>query len=48
MRPLHVARRGRRGRHFIVYRCIDGETIDVIRILHDSMELARHFSGEDG
>ncbi len=42
LRTLHVARRGRRGRHFIMYRPADGQVIEVLRILHDAMELARH------
>lgn len=42
LRTLHVARRGRRGRHFIMYRAAEGQVIEVLRILHDAMELARH------
>jgi toxin ParE1/3/4 len=42
LRTLHIARRGRRGRHFIMYRAGQGDIIDVIRILHDAMDLARH------
>jgi toxin ParE1/3/4 len=42
LRTLHVARKGRRGRHFILYRASQGDVIDVIRILHDQMDLARH------
>ncbi len=42
LRTLHVARKGRRGRHFILYRAAQGNVIDVIRILHDQMDLARH------
>jgi toxin ParE1/3/4 len=38
---LHVARGRRRGRHFILFR-EERETIVVLRILHDAMELARH------
>lgn len=38
---LHVARHGRRGRHFIVFRPREDWHIDVLRILHDSMDLAR-------
>jgi toxin ParE1/3/4 len=39
---LHIARRGRKGRHLLVYYAVkDGEII-VVRILHDSMDLARH------
>ncbi len=40
---LHVARNRRKGRHFIVYRAYeDNQGIQVLRILHDSMDLARH------
>ncbi len=41
LRTLHL---GRRGRHVILFR-IGSElerTIDVLRILHDAMDLARH------
>lgn len=41
-RVLHVARQGRRGRHFIAFRTNENHRIDVLRILHDSMDLARH------
>jgi toxin ParE1/3/4 len=39
---LHVARFVNRGRHFIVFRAQDNRHIDVLRILHDSMDFARH------
>jgi toxin ParE1/3/4 len=39
---LHVARQGRKGRHFVVFRISGATTIDVLRLLHDSMDLARH------
>ena len=39
---LHVARRGRKGRHFVVFKVADEQTIDVLRLLHDGMDLARH------
>lgn len=42
LRTLHVARRGRRGRHFILYRAAPNKVIEVVRILHDAMDLARH------
>lgn len=42
LRTLHVARKGRRGRHFIMYRAAPGHVIEVVRILHDAMDLARH------
>lgn len=42
VRTLHVARQGRRGRHFVVFRAASEQTIEVLRLLHDSMDLARH------
>ena len=47
---LHVARRGRRGRHFILFRTDPDpkrRRIDVLRILHDSMDLERHVPEDD-
>lgn len=41
IRTLHVARLGRAGRHFVVFR-VAGSNIDVLRLLHDSMDLPRH------
>jgi toxin ParE1/3/4 len=48
LRTLHVARQGRRGRHFIMYRVSQPHVIEVIRILHDAMELARHVPPDAG
>ena len=45
LRTLHVARLGRKGRHFILFRIRRDrkhDVIDVLRLLHDSMDLARH------
>ncbi|MBK8889592.1 MAG: type II toxin-antitoxin system RelE/ParE family toxin [Dechloromonas sp.] len=45
IRTLHVARNGRKGRHFVMFRVgsLDGrDVIDVLRLLHDSMDLERH------
>ena len=42
---LHVARAARKGRRLLLYRiAIPSEppTIDVLRLLHDSMDLVRH------
>jgi toxin ParE1/3/4 len=41
LRTLHMAKPGRRGRHFILYRETQ-EAVTVLRILHDGMELSRH------
>jgi toxin ParE1/3/4 len=42
LRSVHVARQGRRGRHFVLYRSNEVGTVDIVRILHDTMDLARH------
>lgn len=48
LRTLHVARRGRRGSHFLMYRAAPNSTIEIVRILHDRMDLRRHVpSGPD-
>ena len=41
IRSLHMAKRGRRGRHLILY-LEDQDALTILRILHDSMELSRH------
>jgi toxin ParE1/3/4 len=41
VRSLHMMRRGRRGRHFLLYLQSATE-VTILRILHDSMELSRH------
>jgi toxin ParE1/3/4 len=45
MFTLHVGRKGRKGRHFLMFRVrrLDSRNvIEVVRILHDSMDLVRH------
>ena len=42
MRSLHVARLGRRGRHVLVYIVRSGSIIEVVRVLHDAMDMERH------
>lgn len=47
---LHIARKGRKGRHFVMFQAghVQGsDVIDVLRILHDSMDLARHLPTDD-
>lgn len=39
---LHVARKERKGRHFIVFRVVEPNTLEVLRLLHDSMDLEAH------
>jgi toxin ParE1/3/4 len=42
LRTLHVTRQGRRGSHFLMYRAAPDSTIEIVRILHDRMDLRRH------
>jgi toxin ParE1/3/4 len=45
---LHVAREGRKGRHFVMFRVVQSDphnVVEVLRLLHDSMDLQRHFEG---
>lgn len=42
---MHVARGSRKGRHFVLFRLgRDGKlpTVEVLRLLHDAMDLRRH------
>lgn len=41
---LHAARRQRKASHFLVFRVLEIQTIEILRILHDRMDLARHIS----
>ncbi len=44
---LHVARAGRKGRHFVLFRVSSNAaapTIEVLRILHETMDIERHLS----
>jgi len=43
---LHAARFKRKASHFLVFRVLEIRTIEVLRILHDRMDLARHISLE--
>ncbi len=38
----HLARLGVSARHLICYRADEAQVIDVLRILHDAMDLPRH------
>lgn len=47
---LHVARNGRKGRHFVMFRIgrhQRREVIEVLRLLHDAMDLPRHLPPMD-
>jgi len=45
MHTLHMRKRGRRGRHFLLYSETTHEA-RIHRILHDGMELSRHLPEE--
>ena len=47
LKSLHVARRGSKGSHFVIFRAATDNTIDVLRVLHESMDLARHLPSEN-
>lgn len=47
LKSLHVARMGRKGSHFVVFRAATANTIDVLRVMHESMDLARHLPPEN-
>jgi toxin ParE1/3/4 len=42
LRTLHMARHGRRGRHLLLYRAAPGRIVEILRILHDGLDLRRH------
>jgi toxin ParE1/3/4 len=44
LRTLHVARHGRRGSHFLMYRISPRGAIEIVRILHDRMDIQRHIA----
>jgi toxin ParE1/3/4 len=47
---LHVARRGHKGRHFVMFRvgrARGNDVIEVLRLLHDAMDLQRHLPPSD-
>ena len=46
LRTLHLAHEGQKARHLLVYRIGGDRIIDVLRILHDRMDLARHVSAD--
>ncbi len=47
IRTLHIARHGRKARHFVVFRVADDHAVDVLRFLHDGMDLIRHLPADD-
>ena len=50
LRTLHVTPGSRKGRHFLLFRVTAteaGRVIDVLRVLHDAMDLPRHWPYEN-
>jgi toxin ParE1/3/4 len=47
LRTLHVARRRRRGSHFLMYRVAPETTIEIVRILHHRMDFQRHIPTDE-
>lgn len=47
LRTPHVARRGHPARHILLFREGKGMDIEVVRIPHDSMEIAIHLRCDD-
>ena len=41
---LHAARFKRKASHFLVFGVLETQTIEVLRVLHERMDLARHIS----
>jgi len=47
---LHIARKRRKGRHFIMFRTgksQESEIIEALRLLHDTMDFPRHLPKDD-
>ena len=45
-RLFHISQRGRPARHFVLYVVNQTEDrIDVLRVLHDAMDIPRHWPG---
>jgi len=45
VRTLHIARSGQAGRHLQVYRLDADGNVELIRLLHDAMDLRRGLAG---
>lgn len=44
---FHVAGHGRKGRHFVVFKSWAPQQIEVLRLIHDSIDSARHLPVSD-
>ena len=45
-RVFHISQEGRPASHFFLYRVADDGTVQVLRVLHKSMDAARHLPKE--
>lgn len=45
-RTFHIARRGRRARHFFLLRVVEGNIVEIARLLYDGMDLSAHLPPE--
>jgi toxin ParE1/3/4 len=48
VRVVSIARQGRRASHLLVYRITAGSELEVIRILHDAMDMTRNVPDRGG
>jgi toxin ParE1/3/4 len=48
VRVVAIARQGRRASHLLVYRSAARSELEVIRIVHDAMDMARHVPDRGG
>jgi toxin ParE1/3/4 len=47
LHTLHVAGTRRRARHLVLFRVVGDGLIEIVRILHDGMDLARHLPTDE-
>jgi toxin ParE1/3/4 len=49
LHSLHVARNGHNGSHLVFFRVdTDRTRIEILRVLHDAMDIARHLPAQSG
>lgn len=44
----HIGKRGRRARHLFMYRVMDDETVEVLALAYDAMDLPRRWRMRSG
>jgi len=45
-RTCHLARAGKRARHFFLFRVLEGQAVEVGRLLYDGMDISLHLPTE--